>query len=553
MAIGVLSACGGGDDTHTLLQGRVTEQGAAVANTDLVLMNRLTDERLVTRTNPDGEYSITVPNGVYDMGAHDGAKQDVKVLGLIALSGGISQRDIQIEPGDAGLIRGRVRLANGEPAANYLLWVTNMNGVDGVDIGFMEWARTDAQGEFSVEVGAGRAFDLDIHDPSGNLVEFVDVQKLDGHLSVDLVLGDDTQANVYRHHQTRPPTASSGPGVAVAAADDDQAFSQIEVTADGIVEVSAGALTPRPQGTQHDLRLQDEAMRDPLAAYAGLRLGAADNALEVWLEQGDFGSWFQSYDYRVNVNVDQVSSGLLTYNSYSFDDASGDSYWLPAYQKGWHYVNYNSDQPNITSLSINSSFDIQPVVIGLGLLSTSAAAVDNATEEAVEQTFDELLEQGEGRLPNSAVNETSQPRLKLGRKLSVIVEDVEGEIEEGPIGQAASEGPALNPAKKLSALERDLVKQKLPLDLYDADFDDTKLTEEFFRAHPEYDEPAVKYARGVVKQLQNMSPGTKNMMARYAMTANKGALQAYQALGLTKDEALVRVWVRTTLKAWRSS
>jgi hypothetical protein len=530
VTLSALSACGGGGDTHTLLEGRVTEQGAVVANADVVLMNRRTDEGFTTSTDEQGRYSITLPNGHYDMGSDDGERQDVSILGLLTLNGGRVTRDIALEAGGADDISGRIRLANGEPAEGHVLWIKSTEATRQTE-GFTEVAQTDAQGRFTATVGEARQFDIDVRDPQGRLIEFVDVHKLDGHLAVDLTLGDQTQANLLRHNASRPPSTAAVAGVAVAAEGGDQGFN-VDVSADDAVVLSGGVLTPRAEGVQRNLVLKESGLRDPLATYSGLRPGAGAGEMEVWLD--DTTSWF--HRYRININVDAVASGALTYNWYGFRDESGDTYHLSAYTTGWHDVKYSSDQPNINAVSIEGSFDIQPVVFGLSLFSGAQAA-----EDLAEQSFDELLAQAEGLDP------------QIGARLSAIADEAALEVEEGPVGRAASQAANLNEAEKVSALDQELLDHKVPPDILDPDFDTSQLTDEFFDNHPEYDKTMTEYARVAVEAQERDMAEQPKFWQQAIKNAKKWARpdwKAYKALGLSDSEATQRIWLNRDLKIY---
>ena len=54
--------------------------------------------------------------------------------------------------------------------------------------------------------------------------------------------------------------------------------------------------------------------------------------------------------YAYTLNFQNVG---ITHYDYCFTDGTGDSYQCNTYEDGFHYINYNSDNPTIVSISVN--------------------------------------------------------------------------------------------------------------------------------------------------------------------------------------------------------
>ena len=235
-----LVACGGGEtvSSSSVLQGTVYSGGAAVAGAEVVVMNRLTNQEHSTTTKIDGGFALQLPNGHYDYGATDEARHDATIHGLLTLDGAEAKVDINLPPQDAAddVISGTIYTTAQTPAAGYRLVLSSNHD----DANLHLSATTDDQGRFEFKGIDGQLlFDLDIFDPDGQEVEFIDLHKLDGALHTTITLGDAADNNVHRHDQS---AADGGAAIRVAAAGANQAFNALSGVDDLRKEYPDGAL-----------------------------------------------------------------------------------------------------------------------------------------------------------------------------------------------------------------------------------------------------------------------------------------------------------------------
>lgn len=379
LAVLGLSACGGGDEppvaAPVVLGGQVTASGAAVANAHVIAMNRLTNQEFSAYTDTDGHYRMALPRGDYDLGSEDGAMHHAAIVGPVSLDDTATTRDIALPAADPGLFFGTLLRPDGQPAAGYALQVSSNTG----DLYHVEETITAEDGSFSMPLGGQRAFDLDVFDPTGALVEFIDLHKLDGSLKVTLQLAsDEARRNVFRHDQTANMVAAS---VQTAAADEPNSpFRQAILSGDYNFMFWGGRLVPKavnmPWGYKLDVNrdarqnwflfndaegslpddyfisidLEDpELTPEEVWAQVTRRVALQDRGqphLGVFV--GDNGLWW--YDYAVNVNVTEKSwsnLGLKGWDWHFKDESDDEPYVLTIRWNGWHQVSYNSKTPAI--------------------------------------------------------------------------------------------------------------------------------------------------------------------------------------------------------------
>lgn len=377
----MLTACGGGDgmtaNTPATLSGRVTDasSGAAVADAKVIAMDRVTHRKYTATTDINGRYDMPLPQGHYDVASDDATEQDAAFVGLLSLKPGASvKQDFSLPDGDPGVISGTVLLPNGQAAAGYSL-VLSYNQANADDV--LETV-TDARGQFSLKLGEQHLFDLDIFDPKGQFVEFIDMHKLDGHLHATIRLGETAQQNRYRHDQTPHPLVASSAGVAIAASDDgDFPFKQAILDGEYNVVFWGGRLTSKTTGMAGtwyspktsgavDANTATSDANDDLPDDWFMRVdttAAGKTADEVWqtvtsrvhvqdrgqprlgVFVGDNGSWY--YDHAVNINITDKGWNAFKAWDWHFEDETGDAYTLTIRASGWHNVSYDSEKPSI--------------------------------------------------------------------------------------------------------------------------------------------------------------------------------------------------------------
>lgn len=337
----IAGACNPTGDTREL-RGTVTRDGAPVANSQVVAMNRITDASSKTITDAEGNYSLTLEPGFYDVGANSDSN-DAAIHGLVDLREGSVELGIEIpvEPNPRKLF-GTILQQKDSPAANYSLKIND--GSDSQEVA----AVTDENGEFSLEMDGEETFDLEVYDVDGNFVEFVDLQKLSGALQVNLLLGDEEDNNVYRHDESTPdPTPVLGdscigdefeytqeeePYECSSAEDETWPCIRVKATLDGVLE------TTEKDAEQRYIRSKPE---DFQSVEKFIKTENKDcHSFRIWsAKDGRF--W---YDYAVHAEASKPGNFLFT-------DASGDTYSLSIYDiDTTHRVNYNSPDSAITQV-----------------------------------------------------------------------------------------------------------------------------------------------------------------------------------------------------------
>jgi hypothetical protein len=408
LPLAALVACGGGESVSStsVLQGTVYSGGAAVAGAEVVVMNRLTDQEHNYTTDKYGQFSLELPNGHYDYGATDGARHDATIHGLVTLGGAEAKADIHLPPDSAAddVISGTIYTTGQTPAAGYRLVLSSNH--DGADLRMN--ATTNDQGQFEFSGIEGQLlFDLDIFDPDGQEVEFIDLHKLDGALHTTITLGDATDNNVHRHHQSPADdsvVAEGDAAIKVAAVGDNQAFDvenavddlradypggdlirQTIYADDDVIEQYPIANCWKAQGGDRycknrlingklafdggkmTINYIDKRNFDNQKRNTGFNFDFNDESqiqdtpgvAQAWVELEKSGNWFYRYAVslkdRGKIYISKNSPGNPTCQFY-FTDETNDTYALKirntvsSFTDHYHTVSYNSDRPDITAI-----------------------------------------------------------------------------------------------------------------------------------------------------------------------------------------------------------
>jgi hypothetical protein len=325
----LFSGCGSSDNTE--LTGTVTnEDGTPVANARVVLMNRITDEKYSTLSNSDGLYTVSLPNGHYDLGADNSAGEEVTIIGPVSVQGNAEVRNISLPTNESdNTVMGTLYITDNVPAANYRLHLTSNVSRTKSDVTHESLSvdvTTDANGMFRATVVGQHHFDMDIYDPNGQFIEFVDLHKMEGALNTIITLGTSEDNNLKRHNQASASTQKA------ASTEQNTPFSiEAGVSAgffvDGTLVVNGGYMV--------------------IARSADINFLSIDsidsNHLNVKVTPK--GTWF--FDNKITI----VPSDIGTF---FFTDQTGDTYSLSCYTEDTeHEVSYNSEKPTIIEVSEN--------------------------------------------------------------------------------------------------------------------------------------------------------------------------------------------------------
>lgn len=329
-----LGACAPGA-SDPQLSGTVTRRGEPVENSRVIAVNRITNEKHEVSTGVDGTYTLSLTDGYYDVGAE--IEGHATIHGLVTLQGAPVIRDIALPEGDnADVVSGVVYVNGDTPAANYSVTL-NGSVLDENDNPLDITVVTDENGQFAADVVGQGLFDADIYNEGGDLVEFIDLHKLEGALNLNLALGDEADNNTLRHFQS---TASN------IGCSGDESFSfstesnSVDELGGSYVELtntlSNGKLTVG--GCLLSVVSADFAAASSTSGFESV--ADAPNTLDVQVRRD--GRWW--WPYAVHIRANQT---LVAY----FTDEFGDTYKLGVSNPSvYHQVSYSSDAPDIVKV-----------------------------------------------------------------------------------------------------------------------------------------------------------------------------------------------------------
>ena len=374
----LLSACGGGDGTSVVSGTVIDHNQAAVANAAVLAVDRLTGREFNTTSDEYGRYHFSLPNGHYDLGSDDGQQKAAHMVTLRTLSDSDTTVDFAL-PADqeAAKISGQVFIREGVPAAYYRLVFSSNHHVSDEDPSLSMETTTDAQGRYTVSLGAQRLLDVDIYDSNGEFVEFVVLHKLDGALRADITLGDASDDHRYRHDQG--PTQTNAARVAPAALDDSASFQLV------LRETSKRISDGEPVFLPALSYLIEGGSLPPDGRYLALDDTASlerydkdqDQVVSMTVAEADIDAAIQSalvvrqaHPPILDVSVREdgrlwyyhaihFSVGGHPYGDYGFLDESGDRYTKRVTDAGYYKLSYNSDQPNLSKIALPAFFRFQ--------------------------------------------------------------------------------------------------------------------------------------------------------------------------------------------------
>ena len=381
----VLSACGISDG-GSVVSGRVLDANqAAVANAEVIAVDRLSGREFNAKSQADGSYRMVLPEGHYDLGAEDAKLYSAHMVMLHTLRGSDTKVNFAL-PSDQpqAQLSGRVLVSEGVPAANYRLVFSSNHGRNDDAKLDME-TTTDAQGNFTVSLGVQRLLDVDIYDTNNNFVEFVVLHKLDGALRADITLGDASDNKAHRHHEPTEADIAArnrlANGLAIAEVGDSKPFKL--VIQDNNLRLTGGLL-PFGSYLQLDqeapMQYWDKGLQKIVNSPAWVNINNPwdfnqvinshffnfftlkdrldSRSLNVYVGSGGWsGLWW--YPYSINF---YVGFAPLQWNTvYKFTDDTGDIYKIWVFTSEWHSISYRSDRPSIREIKMPTClFKTQP-------------------------------------------------------------------------------------------------------------------------------------------------------------------------------------------------
>ncbi len=352
IGIATITGCHNDDEvlsvTKAMIVGKLTDpSGNVVDGADVVAVNRTTKVTSRTISNSNGEYSLYVTSGTYEVGVRKDDLFVTYIYGPYKVTDKIkNKKDFNM-----------IYKSNYDDDTIFGKIVHGKNiSLDGWSVKFTSTAystsaRTEAlstevelneNGTFSAIIGKDFLLDIDIINPDGELVEFVVVHKTKIATYVELTIGDTTCDKVKYRHDRGPSSNSLGlwsskmnkTNQTFTKADTStDAYNDETITlSDGLMALSSGwCLVP------------DSIKWDP--KYTFDEVEVTSNGYYIKLT--DDGSWW--YDYKIKL---EAKNEALPYNyNFLFTDQSPDTYSLKITGEGEHEVSYNSDKPNINKIS----------------------------------------------------------------------------------------------------------------------------------------------------------------------------------------------------------
>jgi hypothetical protein len=395
VAILFLTGCTSSLNTYTLTGTVDDSDGNAVASAPVVAMNRQTNAKYSTTTNATGGYQLDLPNGTYDLGVHRTSDDATYFYGPLTISDNVAEKDISFP--DMTGVESTALYGTITHNANTSITGWNVKAISHHQSGSVtdpELGSTTvaADGTFEIDTSDELTMDIDIYDDAGELVEFIDIAKLDGPSYIEMTIGGNT-VNIHRHYEdsTNTSTAQETSFLSVAPYKSSHTNDPFEFEGvyndgrsywtyhlgGGEIGTHAGHIKINP--TYWTMAVtgyspQGDHVEYVDAAYCFCQTTHVhhESSLEFDIETKDDGSWW--YDYKIHVyargrfkkSSGHYEDGIV---SYRFVDRSkpyhsgwsdldaivGDnvySLYVEASDWKWHTVNYNSDDPSIVDVAI---------------------------------------------------------------------------------------------------------------------------------------------------------------------------------------------------------
>ena len=345
--------------------------GDPIDGSIVIAMDRTTNTKFRTETRPDGSYSLALPTGTYDVAFDDGGAHGTQFFGPVEMTGESQSLDLALDiPASASeeVVVGTISDVNGASVEGYEVRISSAL-VELDEDHLLGTATLGSDGSFSIETGGERAMDIDVYDGDGELVEFIDIAKLEGPCYVEFEVGSDV-VNQHRHnedsddHETLDHSSDfdHDAGSVVNKHGSNDRFAVTVTNPMDIDDVTqpvwvvtnlrGGKLGV---GGGHIKITEDswglfEGPDDPVDQVASCFCQTLhvhhEASLEFDIYVKDDGSWW--YDYKIHAYARDHYHDL----HFHFWDETGDDYKLSVDESSWkwHTVSYNSHHPTLTRI-----------------------------------------------------------------------------------------------------------------------------------------------------------------------------------------------------------
>ncbi|MBS2033898.1 carboxypeptidase regulatory-like domain-containing protein [bacterium] len=325
------------------ISGRVLgETGGPVAGVQVIVHERTTDLRTSVRSGPNGEFQLTIAQGVYDLGleAKTDATKANSFYGPITVTSPV-QQDFVIRNTSGHTtdeVFGKIWLTPGVPAANRQITLrpgAQLRGT-GLDRPASPSTRTNPDGTFSLPLGSNleTALDVEIYDSSG-LDEWVDVSKRAKACYVEFTSEDSPVENRLRCTELDPSTSNltgtlGAPSINPFATRKNKGVNYA-ILEDGLIPVGAA-----------NALLSENMLGGPLDDTPLWKMTKHTNIQVI-----NGSKW--GYEHSIIIKPDRSSD-------WAFTDETNDSYQLWVSITLWsHVVGYDSVAPNIKRIDFDLS------------------------------------------------------------------------------------------------------------------------------------------------------------------------------------------------------
>lgn len=336
------------------------EQQRAVAGVDVVIHERTSNQKYTSRTAADGSVTLTVPDGVYDLGLNNSADPSSATCfyGPVVSSG--TQTFVLRSTGGrpASTLFGRILVAPGQPASNRRVTVRPLLLNSGGGNGLLPnpiTITTSPAGLFETDLSTSQdlSADVEIYQNNGiDLDEWVDVGKLGKACYVEFASDQLPVENRLHADETDPPV---GPGSTVRI--QPKLLSQFTQTFPPSILWNQHTLLT---GGKLTVDLFSEGVPNVYTISELVPGGLTRNQLPTLnnfkIVNSDDGMWWWPYSVRIY----HPAGGLGTH--WEFTDETDDTYVLNIvssntdYPGTWHKVSYKSDKPSIVKIFLAIAF-----------------------------------------------------------------------------------------------------------------------------------------------------------------------------------------------------
>lgn len=324
------------------LRGRiVNEQGEGQSGVRLIANERTSDAKIETISGPGGQYQLSLPAGVYDVGLDRPGDAQTATCFYGPLTPDLPVSDLVLHSSNgqpAGTVSGKLWLRPGVPASNRKVSLRSAH-LTGPQTPLSLTTTTAFDGTFRQVLSSQKEIgvDVEVFDSLQNFDEFIEIGKLSKPAYVEFFTELPVATNRLRSDETDAPERLD----LAAKAGEFTLFDKLDTRPDpqggpGYLVFSQGLLPVSK--TQYTFF--DGIITPPVALqfnkYRGL---VASGPIRVDRN----GSWW--WTYAVNIKPDSRSYWL-------FEDETTDQYSLSVYlTSSWHKVSYNSDKPNIQGIA----------------------------------------------------------------------------------------------------------------------------------------------------------------------------------------------------------